>query len=888
MRWFKQITLRLRALFRSGAVDRDLQDEIRFHLEHETEKNVRAGMSPDEARRAARRAFGNVEMARESHRDSFGVRWARDLAADARFALRTLRHTPVLAATAIVTIALGVGANTAIFSAVNGVILRPLPFPHSERLVMLWESNPEYHWYQQDAAPANVLDWKEQVPAFQDVAMYDDGTSSVTYVGRNGPVLVQAQSVTGNLFSVLGVRAAIGRTLTDVETWSAPGANDRVVTVSDRFWRNQLGADSGVVGKTIVVNGRNFTVTGVLPPDFNFILPDIDLWAPEAWDPAFRTQVFFRRAHWARAIARLKPGFDYAEAGAQLQTVIRRLQTQYPATNRAMGGGMTPLHDFFVRDTRRPLTMLLAAVAVLLLIACANVGNLLLVRALARGREVAMRLALGASRGRLVRQALTESLVLSVLGGAAGLAVGWFGTRVLVAMQPAGLLPADQVHMDWSVLAYVAGITIASGVLFGIAPAVWSGHRVPGDALKEGNRGSGTSPRVRRWGNALVVGEVALALLLTVGAGLLVRSFWKLTRVSPGFESRGVLAVRLNLPQLKYDSAQKIANFYGELQQRLRALPGVTSTGLTEEVPLTNWGWTSQFKAQTWPSAKYGSEVAHRAVSAGYFATMHVPVVRGRDFGAQDTPSSPPAVLINQSLAEQYFRGEDPIGQRVTFDKNPDSTSTWYTIVGIVGDERQTSLGDETKIQFTTDFAQKPAGGMYVVIHTSGNPSALGAAVRRAVHEMDPNLAIASMRTMDEVRAASLARQRFFMTMLLVFAGVGMVLALVGVYGVMAQLERGRRREVGIRIALGATATEVRWMIVRNGLRLVALGLGAGVVVALFATRAMRALLFGVTPGDPPTFVAVPMLLLAAATLAAWIPAVRASRADPMASLREE
>ena len=888
MRLLKSLGLRLRALFAKDATDSDLNDEIRFHLEQEAEKYVRQGLPEDEARRRARVAFGNVEITREAHRDSFGVRWLRDLLADTRYALRSLRHTPVLAAAAIVTIALGVGANTAIFSAVNGVVLRPLPFPNSDRLAMLWESNPEYHWYQQDAAPANVLDWKDRVAAFSDVAMYDDGTGSATYLGPQGPVLVQAATVTGNLFSVLGVRAAIGRTLRDDETWSAPGATNRVLTVSHRFWQNQLGADSAAVGKTIQINGRPFTVTGVLPPDFSFISPDVDLWAPERWDPGNRAKVFFRRAHWVRAVARLKPGVSVAQADNQLQTVIHRLQTEYPVTNRVMGGGMTPLHDFYIRDTKRPLTMLLTAVAILLLIACANVGNLLLVRALTRGREVAMRLALGAGRGRLIRQALTESLVLSMLGGLAGLAVGWFGTRALVAMQPPGLLPADQIRMDWSVLGFVAAITVASGMLFGIAPAIWNGHRMPGDALKEGSRGAGMGTRARHWGNGLVVGEVALALLLTVGAGLLVRSYWKLTRVDPGFDATGVLAVRLDLPGLKYDSNTKVVAFYDELQRRLRGLPDVTATGLTEEVPLTSWGWTSQFHAQTWPADRYGSEVAHRATSAGYFAALHVPIVRGRDFGPEDRPGSPPVVLINRSLADQYFRGEDPIGQRVAFDKTPDSTSTWYTIIGVVGDEHQTSLGAETKIQFTTDFAQDPSNGMYVVIHTNGDPSALGPGVRRTIHDLDPALAIASMRPMSAVRSASLARQRFFMTMLIVFATVGVALALVGVYGVMAQLARGRRREVGIRIALGATVREVRWLIVRNGLQLVGVGLALGVVGAFFAAQAMRVFLYNVSPGDPPTFVAVSLLLLGAAAAAAWIPAVRASQVDPARTLREE
>ncbi len=887
MGFLKSLGLRLRALFVPSATDTDLNDEIRFHLEQEAAKHIEAGVPPAEARRRARAAFGNIEVTREAHRDAFGVRWIRDLASDARYAVRTLRHTPVLAAAAIVTIALGIGANTAIFSAVNGVILRPLPFPNADRLVMLWESNPEYHWDQQDAAPANVLDWKEQVAAFHDVAMYDDGKIPLTYQGTRGPVLVQGQVVTGNFFSVLGVRAIMGRTLRDAETWNR-GEKIRAVTVSHRFWLNDLGGDSAAVGKTVTLNGQAYTVCGVLPADFTFISPDIDVWAAESWAPVARTWVYFRRAHWVRAVARLNPGVSYAQADAQLQTVVRRLQTKYPVTNRVMGAGLTPLHDFFIRDAERPLAMLLTAVALLLLIACANVGNLLLVRAFGRSHEIALRLALGAGRGRLVRQALTESLVLSGLGGAAGLALGWFGTRVLVAMQPAGLLPAAQVQMSWTVLAYVAGITIASGALFGIAPAVWSGRRMPGEAMKEGGRAGGAGRRPRRWGHALVIGEVAIALLLTVGAGLLVRSYWKLTAVAPGFESQGVLTVHLNLSDAKYDSLTKISGFFDELRRRAAALPGVDAVGVVDNPPLTSWGWTSQFRAQTWPSGKYGPDVAHRAADAGYFRTLHVPLLQGRMFGPQDRIDAPPVVLVNKALADEYFKGESPIGQRVAFDKDPDSTSRWYTVIGIVGNERQTSLDAPVKPQLTVPFAQWPRADNYLVLRTSGDPSALGPSVRALVHELDPGLAVASMRTMSSIRAESLARQRFFMTMLLVFAAVGLALAVVGVYGVMAQLARGRRREVGIRMALGASSAEVRWLIVRHGIGLVAGGLGLGVLVSLVATQAMRALLYGVSPGDPATYVVVPVLLLAAGAGASWIPAWRASHVAPMETLRVE
>jgi putative ABC transport system permease protein len=876
---------RLQLVFGARAADRDLDDEIRLHLELETEKNIRAGMRADEAWRLARIAFGGVDVTKEAHRDGRGTRWFEDLASDARFALRVLRRSPALTLAAVITLALGVGANTAIFSAVNAVILRPLPFHQPDRLVMLWESNPEFHWDQQDVAPANMLDWREQVHAFSDVAAYMDGDATGTLTGQGAPRLLSVAGVSGNFFSVLGVHPEVGRALRDAETWKN-GA--RVMVISDRLWREQFAADPGVVGRTIMVNGKEAQVVGVMPRSFRFPSETIDAWMPLALDPASRGDISFRRAHWMRAIARLAPGVSLERANAELQTVVRRLQVQYPETNRVMGAGMTPLHDFLVRDSRRPLVTLLAAVALLLLIACANVGNLLLVRAAGRERETAMRLALGAGRARLVRQALTESVVLSLIGGAAGFAIGWWGTRVLIALQPPGMLPESGVRMDWAVLGYVVAITTLSGMLLGVAPAAWSARRTPAEVLKEGGRSGSDARRMRRWGQALVIGEVAIALLLSVGAGLLVRTFYELTQVNPGFDARGVLTVALGASGPRYDSDEKVQAFYADVLRRVRALPGVTDAAATAELPLTDWGWTSQFSVAGRAPGEYGNEVAHREVTPGYFRTMRVPVIRGRAFTQQDAAKAPRVVLINEALARQFFAGQDPIGQRVTFDKSPDSTSVWRTIVGVVGDERQTSLGTETKIQFMTPFAQETRQEMTLVIRTPGDPSTLAPAVRRIVSAVDPGLAIASVRTMADVRSASLARQRFLMMMLLVFAGVGIALAVVGVYGVMAQYARGRSREMGIRLALGAQRVQVRWLVVRRGMWLVGAGLAAGIGVALAATRFMQAFLFDVTPVDPVTFVAVPLLLLLTAAAATWLPALRASRADPVATLREE
>jgi predicted permease len=880
----KGFAARLRAMFSRRSTEKALDEEIQFHLEQETEKNIRLGMAPQDARREALVQFGGIMRAREAHQDVYAARPVEELVADTRYTLRTMRRTPTLAAAAILTLALGVGANTAIFSAVNAVILQPLPFPSPGQLYMLWEENPEKGWYKQTAAPANMLDWKEQVGAFADVMGYAEGFGSSTLTSGGDPMVVQSVFGTGNFFSVLGARAALGRTFTDAETWRT---GQSVAVLSHRLWRDRFGSDPAVVGRTIQLDGNAVQVVGVMPAGFAFPNAKVDLWQPWAWNPTSRQQVFFRRAHWLNVIARLKPGASEEAANAQLQAVAKRLERDYPATNTLMGAGMTPLHEFLVGDTRLPLLVLLGAVGLLLLIACANVGNLMLVKAAGREREAALRLALGAGRRRLVRQALTESLVTSTLGGLAGVALGWWGTRALQAMQPAGMLRVSEFRFDWTVLAYVLAITTASGLLFGIAPALWSSRRLPLDALKDGGRGGSESRRIRRWGERLVIGEVALALMLSIGAGLLVRSLLRLQHVDPGFDPNGVLVVRVPLPQGRYDSNEKLLGFYDRLQERLRGIAGVQSVAGVSQLPLENWGYTSDFTIEGWPAGKYGSEVSHRRVTPEYFKAMRTPVRAGRAITTDDRADGPQVVVINEAFARKHFAGQDPIGKRVTFERVPDSSSTWNTIVGVVKSQYQTKLSLEPQIEVFEPVVQSPSG-LFMVLRTPGEPASLGPAVRRTVAELDPALAIESMRTMNEVFGKSLARERFLTTLLLVFAGVGLALAVVGVYGVMAQMARRRVREMGIRLALGAQANDVRWLVVRNGLRLVLTGLVIGTAGALVATRAMQTLLFGVAPKDPVTFVAVPVVLVLTALVATWLPATYASRADPATALRAE
>ena len=876
---------RMRALLHAERANHELDEEILFHLEQETAKLERGGLSPDEARRRAMLAFGGVAQAREAHRDVRVVRWLADLIADARFALRSIKRAPVIAGAAVITLALGIGAATAIYSVVDAVLVRPLPFPHSERLFVVGEDNAEREWHLQDASPANYLDWKEQVPAFESLGGFSEDHSTATLTGEGEPRVIHYAQVTGSFFDMLGVRAQVGRVFRDEETWHQPAP---IIVISDRFWRGVLGGSADVIGRTIQLNGKERQIVGVMPASFAYPYPDVDVWLTMGWDLSDRSEVGFRRAHYIRSIARVKTGVSVSAANAQLQAVVRRLQQQYPVTNTGMGASMAPLHDFITGDARRPLILLFGAVGLLLLIACANVGNLLLVQAIGRQHELSLRLALGAGGTRLVRQALAESLVLSMLGGLAGLVVGWAGVRALATIQPQGMLPVGDIGIDWRVLVFLALVTTFCGLLFGVAPSLWGQRQLPANALREGGRSIGEGMRLRRWGDALVVGEVALALLLTVGAGLLVRSYSALRRVNPGFESAGVLTVGIDLVGGRYDSTAVLTNFDAQLLDRIRAMPGVQSAAISSSLPLTGLGWTSDFSVEGRARDDYATEVAHREVSPDYFKAMRVPLLRGRAFTDADVRGAERVVIVNDALVRRYFRGADPLGQRISFDRVPDSTSKWRTIVGVVGGEHQLGISKDAHDEIIAPLAQDQQQTIVVVARTEGEPLAFVDPIRGALRDIDPNLAIESVQSMDDVVSGSLARDRFLMTMLAVFAGVGLMLAIVGVYGVLAQMTRRRTREMGVRIALGAQGGQLRWLVISQGLRLVATGLVLGAVLALMLTRAMQRVLFDVPASDPLTYVLVALLLAATGAMAAWLPAMRASGTDPAVALRAD
>jgi putative ABC transport system permease protein len=808
---------------------------------------------------------------------------AADLLQDVRFTVRSLRRAPAFALTAVGVLAVGIGANTAIFSAADAVLLKPLPFHEPERLVHLWEHNPERDWWQVDAAPANALDWRERVAAFEDVALYSPFAPGVTFLGAEGAEQVRYTEVTGNFFDVLGVRPVLGRGLTWEETWDA---GSRPAVLAHDFWVSHFGGDPSVVGRSVDFAGVELEVVGVMPRDFRFPADETRLWIPFAWTREGRQQVSFRRAHYLRPVARLAPGVTFEQAEAELEAVARQLEAEYPETNRLMGAGMSPLHDFLAGDRGAPLLVLLGAVLVLLVLACANVGNLVLTRALGRGRELAVRRAMGAGGVRVGRLLLIEALLLAAAGGAVGVLLGHAALRLLAGLRPLGIPGVSAVALDGRVIAYAALVALVSALVFGGLPALRAARLDAGETLRDGGR-AGSGRRSLRVTDALVVAELAMALVLVAGGGLLARSFVALRSVDGGFRSEGVMTFQLSVPSSRYPTPEDATGFMDRLLERLEALPDVERAALTRSAPLTV-SWSSDFIAEGWEAGRAGFEVLHREVTPGYFEVFDVPLLAGRGFTDADRSSGERVVLINRTLAERFFPGEDPVGVRVAFDRAPSESSVWRRVVGVVGDERQAGLASEPRPEFFAPIHQDLTRAVVVALRTAGAPRAVMPGVRGVMTELDPYLPVVSERTMAEVMGESLARDRFLLVLLSAFAVSALVLATAGVYAVMAQAARRRAREIGIRMALGAGAPDVRRMVLRRGAVLAAAGVALGTAGALAAGRLLGGFLFGVAPGDPLTLVVVAALLSGTALAACWIPAERATRLDLVRSLSIE
>ena len=803
---------------------------------------------------------------------------------DIGYALRGLIKKPLFSAVAVLTLALGTGANTAIFTVVNGVLLQPLPYPDPDRLMMLWTYNPRQGFDKDVATYPNFDDWRKASQTFSRISGYTG--PGYTLTGLGDPAQIRGAAVTHEFFETMAMRPALGRGFTAAD--GAPGAGQTVV-VSHGFWQGRLGGDHDVTGRTITLNGASYEVIGVMPE--RFALPqDAEVWTPMTPTGAYGPLFTQRGAFWLTVVGRLKPGVTRAAAQSEMDAIASRLERQYPG-NSGLGVRLVPLHEEIVGDVRRPLLVLLGAVGLVLLIACANVTNLLLTRSSGRQRELAIRSALGAGRGRLLRQMLTESIVLAMAGGAAGVLLAAWSIDLLQLLAPPALPRLSSIRIDGRVLGFAFAAAVGTGLLFGIAPAVHAAGSSASGQLKEGGRGGTDSSRGRRLRSVLAVAELAVALVLLIGAALLVRSVIALNRVDLGFATRDVLALRVDLPQLKYASPAKAVAFFQQLGDRLASLPGVQSTGAGTSLLLSRLPQSSTITIEGRPAAdptRQDIPVPYDAVTPGFFRTLQIPLVRGRMLTDADTPGAQRVAVVNESFVRRFFPNEEPIAKRVTFDDPTGSEVRWTTIVGVVADTRRGGFNRPPWAEVYFPHQQDGDRRMFVVARTSGDPAALARAAQAEVWAIDREQPVASVRTVAEAMAQSEANRRFVTLLLGVFATVALVLAAIGVYGVLAYATAQRTQEIAIRMALGADHRDVLRMVLGAGTQLAAAGVAIGLAGALVLTQVLSGLLFGVSARDPLTFVLVPAALGTVALLASWIPARRAVRVEPVAALRGE
>jgi putative ABC transport system permease protein len=820
----------------------------------------------------------------------------RTLLQDIRFGLRTLSKSPGFTLVAVVALALGVGANTAIFSAVNTVLLRALPYDNSSQLVAFYTgNNPAAPEPRGPLAYPDLLDYREQAKSLEYVAAYQ-GVGTVLSAGQGDePERVRGTEVSADLFPALGVPAARGRVFTreeDVE------GGPSVIVISDGMWRRRFGSDPSIVGREVKMglSGRAVTVIGVMPPGFKFPpdQPDaIDYYIPFAAQNLKNDAESMknRGAVFISTVAKLREGVTVAEAAAEVSTVAARLEAQYPDTNTRRRARVVSLHEDLVGPVRPALLILLGAVGFVLLIACANVANLMLARAASRSREIAVRTALGATRRRVVRQLMTESMLLSVAGGAAGLLLAVWGVDAIVRLSPAAVPRLAETSIDARVFLFALGVSALTGLIFGLAPALQASKTDLAVSLKEGGRGGSAGKSQGRLRSALVVTEVALSLMLLVGAGLLVKSFRQLLTTDPGYSPARVLAVTVALNTKRFADDESRAAYFREAVARLGQLPGVEAAGLTRLLPLGRSDIFRSFNIAGRPPFAPGSRNNARnyAVSPEYFRVMSVPVRRGRTFGASDTKDSSPVIIINEALARRYFPDQEPLGQHIVMDGPGDTTLPPREIVGVVGNVRFEAFNADEVPEFYTPFEQSPSAVSEVVVRAKGaDAAALTSSVRAALKGVDPNLLIWETRTMDELVGQWTAPQRFNVALLGLFAALAMLLSAVGIYGVMSYTVTQRTHEIGIRMALGARGRDVLRMVVRQGMLLTLVGLAIGLALAFALTRLMSGLLYGVSPTDPLVFAAVALLLAAVALVSCLVPARRATKVDPMIALRYE
>jgi predicted permease len=881
IQYLRILGTRLRGLFGSRKADRELDEEMRSHLQLLTERFVRQGMSEAEATRAARLQFGNVASLQEVNREIRGIRSIGTLVQDLRFGVR-MKKNPGFSLIAVLTLTLGIGANTAIFSVVNAVLLSPLPYREPDRLVQVWENVRTKNKPRGRVAPANFVDWKNRNQTFEGMAAYDT-YPSFNLTGAGEPERIQAASVSASLFPLLGVGAIIGRTFTSEEEQRG---RHRVVLIGHGLWQRRFGADPEIVGRSLTLIDQSYTVVGILPPVFSFLPAEYEIFIPMVLDG---WEAKARGTHPWHAIARLKEGVTLAQAQSEMDQIGRNLEQAYPNSNTGVGVTLVPLQEQLVGDSRRALLVLLGAVAFVLLIACANVANLLLTRAVTRRKEMAVRAALGAGRARLIRQLLTESVLLAGAGGIGGLLLSLWGIQILknFLAQNALLPRGDAVSVDGWVLVFTFGISLLTGLIFGLAPGLVASKTDLNDALKEDGRRVGGSARDRRLRQALIVGEVALALVLLVGAGLMMQSFLQLRRVDPGFGPENVLTADLYLPVSRYQKSSHVSNFHHQILERISALPGVKSAGGTAYLPFSGTynSWTIEIENRPVSSPRHWQEAGWHPVTLNYFQTMGIPLISGRKFVASDDDEAAPGVaVINEAAARVIWPGEEPLGVSIKVEGRR------YTIVGMVKDVRHFRLEDEVVPEIYFPFTKLPITwrGIILVVRTESDPNQIIASLRHAVQELDKDQPIYNVRTLEGLIDNSVARPQFNLFLLGMFAALALIMSSLGLYGVMSYAVMQRTHEIGIRIALGAPARDVLRMVVKQGMTLALIGVALGLAGALALTRVMWNLLFNVSATDPTTFALIALLLISVAAIASYMPARRATKIDPLQALRHE
>jgi putative ABC transport system permease protein len=864
----------------------DVESELRFHLEMRAQELIARGMSADRARREAERQFGDVEFTRQYMRrmdmghesEQRRAEWLHELAHDTRYAMRTLMRSRAFTLVAIATLALGIGANTAIFSVVNGILLRPLPFPNPEQLVRIWSVNGESGNREAPVSPLDLDDWRAQRAVLADIGgwFYQQNGSGIDLTGEGEPQRLEAAFVTPGFYGTMAVAPIAGRVPRDDEM--VRGADDRLVVLSYGFWQREYGAARSAIGRKMLLGGDPYVIVGVMPPSFRFPSERVEVFIPYSTIPD-NAIPRVRPVRILDVVGRLKPGISIERARSEMDGITRRLAAEYREDKNWEGATIKPLHEAIVGNVRTALLVLLAAVAFVLLMACVNVASLMLARAGTRQQEISIRAALGAGRGRIVRQLLTESIVLALAGGLLGLIVAFFGTRLLLVLSRGQLPLAFEVSIDGRVLLFSLAISLLTGVLFGLVPAFRASAHALHQTLREGGRGlaSGASQRLR---NGLVIGEIALAVVLVVGAGLMARSFTRLLEVDPGFRPERLLVVNFTISTNRH---AHYAQFYREVLDKVRALPGVLSAGAAKDVPIRGTGERYDFlppgyvlrAGQDAPTA----QTIH--ISDGYFKTIGTPIIAGRDFLPREAADTPWVVIVNQAFVKQFLPSGSPVGQVLRFGEQLRGE-----IVGVVGDIRQTAIDEPAKPTIYIDNMQNSRVRVNLVVRTAEAPLAMTRRVEDTIWSLDRDQTITSVFTFDDIMNEAVARPRLLTVLLGVFGALGLLLGSLGIYGVLAYLVSQRRREIGVRMALGAQQSDVLRLVVWRGLALALGGIVIGLIGAVALTRLMQGVLYGIEPTDPLTFGLVSLGLLAVAVLASWLPARRAASVDPAVAIR--